>query len=124
MRQYEIWFDSLGNLFGTTQSGGGNQHNAEGIVYELSPGSGTWTEKILINLYPGSSSAPVSFDAAGNLYGTTVGTAFQLNALRQTSRSRLFDQGIDSQSTAGVLIDAVHNALFGTTSMGGANSGG
>lgn len=68
--------DSHGNVYGTT-SGGGTY--GQGIVFKLAPGSnGKWSESVLHN-FPsfaddgeGPTGGPV-MDAAGNLYGTTVG---------------------------------------------------
>ncbi len=76
-------FDGAGNLYGTTWSGGttgcsGWRHRFGcGTVFELSPGSGgTWTEKVLHTLSKRPDGrfpyAGLVFDAAGNLYGTTV----------------------------------------------------
>jgi len=64
--------DRAGNLYGTTTWGG-----AVGAAFELTPGkSGPWTETILGTFNTTNGSNPMSgliFDAAGNLYGTTVG---------------------------------------------------
>jgi uncharacterized repeat protein (TIGR03803 family) len=72
--------DANGNLFGTTRYGGSDNFCLEaygcGTVFELSPsGSGTFTEKIL-HAFSGTANGAlpttaVSFDPAGNLYGTT-----------------------------------------------------
>jgi uncharacterized repeat protein (TIGR03803 family) len=64
-------FDALGNLYGTTEMGGlGNW----GTVYELSPNSdGGWTEIVLYKFLggiAGQPTGPVSFDSAGDMYGT------------------------------------------------------
>lgn len=63
--------DGAGNLYGTTHNGGSQGY---GIIYELTPGSNGWTEKILYNLSGsadgGISSATLVMDAAGSLYGT------------------------------------------------------
>jgi uncharacterized repeat protein (TIGR03803 family) len=81
-------FDAAGNLYGATELGG--DFNA-GTVFELSPSpGGTWTYTVLYSFtgkadgYDPSSS--VIFDAAGNLYGTTIeggafgdGTVFELS---------------------------------------------
>lgn len=85
-----VTFDSLGNLYGTTQQGGSNGF---GTVFELSPeplsgcpkGSnpGTnWCETVLYSFcsvtgcadgeYPSNG---LVWDSAGNLYGTTQGSA-------------------------------------------------
>ena len=83
-----VIFDAAGNLYGATELGG--DFNA-GTVFELSPSpGGTWTYTVLYSFtgkadgYDPSSS--VIFDAAGNLYGTTIeggafgdGTVFELS---------------------------------------------
>ncbi|HEX8815269.1 MAG TPA: choice-of-anchor tandem repeat GloVer-containing protein [Terriglobales bacterium] len=79
-------FDPAGNLYGTAE--GGNGHG-NGIVFELSPGQvGSWTQKVLHSFDGTDGQGPmagVTFDAAGNLYGTTVyggtyndGTVFEI----------------------------------------------
>jgi uncharacterized repeat protein (TIGR03803 family) len=75
-----VIFDKLGNLYGTTVTGGAYD---AGIVFELSPStSGAWTETILHNFGgPGDGTAPESnliFDDQGNLYGTTFGGGTQI----------------------------------------------
>lgn len=67
-----LTFDSAGNLYGTTWTGGTN--NA-GTVYELSPaGGGDWTETLPI-VFNGKNgmelSGGVIFDKQGNFYGGT-----------------------------------------------------
>jgi len=73
-----VILDSAGNLYGTTSSGGANNG---GVVFELSPNSGGWTEIVLYNFCSLTNctdgynpSGPVAFDSAGNLYGTTWGS--------------------------------------------------
>lgn len=79
-------FDSAGNLYGTTVWGGVNGY---GVVFELSPVGGTWTETVLYSFAGGTDGrypvGGVIMDAAGNLYGTTqdggtsgFGTVFEL----------------------------------------------
>ena len=74
----DIVFDSAGNLYGTTQSGG-DYHKCGGLgcgeVYMLSGSGGNWTQQTIYNFedgvdggYPASG---VIVDSAGNLYGTT-----------------------------------------------------
>ncbi len=76
--------DAAGNLYGTTQFGGTSTVDIGGTVFELSPQpDGTWTETVLYNfcttlgengcLDGGSPQAGLTFDAQGNLYGTTAG---------------------------------------------------
>ncbi len=72
--------DKLGNLYGTTQSGGANSACSSGCgtVFKLvAPTSraGDWTEKILYRFTGGNDGgypeAGIIFDQTGNLYGTT-----------------------------------------------------
>jgi uncharacterized repeat protein (TIGR03803 family) len=79
--------DSSGNLYGTTLEGGTSN---DGVVYQLVPSSGGWTENVLYNFTGGNDgSLPVGglvFDASGNLYGASTyrgasggGVIFQLS---------------------------------------------
>jgi uncharacterized repeat protein (TIGR03803 family) len=74
-------FDKAGNLYGTTESGGGGPCNTLipsgcGVVLRLSPSSGgNWTETVL-HTFAGCSDgdyplAGLVSDAQNNLYGTT-----------------------------------------------------
>jgi uncharacterized repeat protein (TIGR03803 family) len=70
-------FDSTGNLWGTTPTGGiGCNRTLCGVVYKLSPQSGgTWTE-IIVHPFESASDgsepdAGLLLDTSGNLYGTT-----------------------------------------------------
>jgi uncharacterized repeat protein (TIGR03803 family) len=73
-------FDSSGNLYGTTYSGGTIQscYDACGLVYELAPtGRGEWDETVLFQFgaVEGDGYQPlagVALDSTGNLYGTTT----------------------------------------------------
>jgi uncharacterized repeat protein (TIGR03803 family) len=82
--------DQLGNLYGTTVSGGAGGCGC-GIVFKLERHSnGKWEERVLHNFknngHDGSTpTTALIFDSAGNLYGTTyeggaygAGTAFEL----------------------------------------------
>jgi uncharacterized repeat protein (TIGR03803 family) len=84
-----VVFDSNGNLYGTTESGGTSSYSC-GTVFELSPSvDGMWTEQILYNFRGGAQDGcepmgRVLFDGSHRIYGTTVGgdngasTVFQL----------------------------------------------
>ena len=66
-------FDSAGNLYGATGTGG---TSFQGAVFEFTPSAaGGWTESILHNFAPGPGgyypSSSVILDSAGNIYGTT-----------------------------------------------------
>jgi uncharacterized repeat protein (TIGR03803 family) len=83
-----LLFDSSGNLYGVTISGGTYSH---GTAFELSPaGGGSWNETTLHNFSnnDGDGYNPVSglmFNSSGSLYGTTgsggyygEGTAYEI----------------------------------------------
>jgi uncharacterized repeat protein (TIGR03803 family) len=128
-------FDSSGNLYGTTQFGGAYDY---GTVFELVPKTGGgWTETVLHSFggnatdgtYP---AAGLTFDAAGNLYGTTQygGTSSQgtVFGLEHTTRGGWTEKIIHSfnnngkdgaQPVAGVSFDNAGN-IYGTTQAGGA----
>jgi uncharacterized repeat protein (TIGR03803 family) len=71
-----LTWGTAGNLYGTSHTGG--DHN--GTVFELTPGpNGTWTETVLHRFGEsardgtGPYYGALVLDAAGNLYGTTLG---------------------------------------------------
>lgn len=131
--------DASGNLYGTTAQGGST---GAGTVFKLSPRSdGSWTESVLYSFCNCGDGwfpvAPLVFDRAGNLYGTTeyggipdcqdgCGVIFKLTRGNGEawSESTLysfcsFRQCIDGATpAAGLTFDALGN-LYGTTSYGG-----
>ena len=69
-----VIFDTIGNLYGTTTSGG---EYGDGTVFTLTPNSGGgWTETVIYNFTGGNDGyevvGGVTFDGAGNLYGTAT----------------------------------------------------
>jgi uncharacterized repeat protein (TIGR03803 family) len=72
--------DPSGNLYGTTPYGG---TTGNGTVFELSPSGGGWTEQVIYNF--GSTCADgnivpgLTMDAAGNIFGATCTTVFELS---------------------------------------------
>ena len=131
-----VLLDSLGNLYGTTTAGGSQ---GMGNVYELSPnGQGGWTETVLFTFSGSNGQAPgaLTFDASGNLYGTTAsggtfsgGTAFKLSppASLATSGWTLttlwnFGGSGDGRTPVGALILDASGNLYGATQAGGASS--
>jgi uncharacterized repeat protein (TIGR03803 family) len=132
-------FDAAGNLYGTTTQGGLYNY---GIVFELTPAAGgTWIFNELYNFRGGTDGAnpyaELIFDAAGNLYGTTLnggstgtgyGTVFELTpAAGGTWTEQVlysFRGGTDGTwPYAGLIFDAAGN-LYGTTPNGSTNNGG
>jgi hypothetical protein len=130
-------FDSAGNLYGTTLEGGRGRCNfrACGVVFELTPGAGgKWTETVLYAFSGGDDGgnpyAGLIFDAAGNLYGTTVlggnrgfGVVFELMRTPSgTWKDRIlhaFTGGKDGGSPSGGLIFDEAGNLYGDTTLGG-----
>lgn len=131
-------FDLAGNLCGTTSNGGANK---VGVVFELSPMNGVWTETVLHSFGGASDGAfpngNLAMDKAGNLYGTTAsgntGTAYQNGIVfelapsggmwKETVLHQFAAQSDGKAPFAGVVLDAAGN-LYGTTSAGGAGGGG
>jgi uncharacterized repeat protein (TIGR03803 family) len=130
-------FDSSGNLYGTTTSGGAQE---SGAVFELTRGTtGQWTENTLYSFQNNSVDgvnpyAGVIFDLAGNLYGTTywggtygAGTAFELSpngegAWTEAILYNFNNNGQDAEDPyAGLTFDASGN-LYGTTQYGGSST--
>jgi uncharacterized repeat protein (TIGR03803 family) len=126
--------DRAGNLYGTTGQG----WDPKGVVYELTPSNGEWTQTILYTFTGGSDGASPAagliFDGAGNLYGTTrfggsssSGTAFQLTpgvSGWKESVLHSFQGGNDGdQPWSSLIFDQAGN-LYGTTSDGGTGAGG
>ena len=136
-----LLFDTAGNLYGATQLGGAAD---EGTVFKLRlNGDGSWTESVLHAFTGGKDGArpnnDVTFDQAGNLYGTTVsggglnacsgegcGVVFKLvpnsnGKWKESVLHRFCSSGLcrDGQGPyAGVISDQAGN-LFGTTYSGG-----
>jgi uncharacterized repeat protein (TIGR03803 family) len=76
--QSNLIFDSAGNLYGGTAWGGNSSCDGGcGVIFKLVPGTkGQWTETVAHYFDGLDGWSPISnliFDAAGNLYGTTLG---------------------------------------------------
>jgi uncharacterized repeat protein (TIGR03803 family) len=122
-------FDATGNLYGTTQGGGGCGVFC-GVVFKLAPNTtGTWTESVLSTLGGFSPSAELIADGTGNLYGTAAGfglsgIVFKLapNPDGTWTESELYSFTGGPEGgfpLAGLIFDAVGN-LYSTTGAGGA----
>lgn len=132
-------FDAVGNLYGTTESGGSAGY---GTVFELSPPSsqgGAWSETILHNFayidgaYP---EAPLVLDSARNLYGTSDGgtpgggIVFELAPPSQPGEAwtetvlHNFGIGDDGAGPHAGLTLTPSGALLGVTESGGPSESG
>ena len=146
-----LLFDKAGNLYGATSYGGSNCQQAGshgcGLVFELVPSqNGEWIENVLYNFCvndvlkcPDGANpfAGLTFDKAGNLYGTTMnggtyglGTVFELTPPTMQGGAWTetvlwsFGASMDGQNpVARVIFDRSGN-LYGTTESGGPYSGG
>lgn len=126
--------DAAGHLYGTTSYGGSSGY---GVVFELTSNSqGIWTEAVLHSFAGGTDGAtpeaPLIFDSAGNLFGTTTrgggffggaGTVFELkpNGNGGWTESVLYSFGRDTGKglyPLGLISDNAGN-LYGTTTGGG-----
>jgi uncharacterized repeat protein (TIGR03803 family) len=131
-------FDSTGNLYGTTQTGGVYEY---GAVFEMTPGkNGVWEEKVLHNFNGGNGKdgagplAGMIFDGSGNLYGTTelggayqYGTVFELSSKTGGGWTEKVLHSFNPNTKDGVapnaslILDTSGN-LYSTTLEGGAYS--
>jgi uncharacterized repeat protein (TIGR03803 family) len=133
-----VAFDSGGNLYGITNSGGNQECVSSlstgcGTVFELMPGKkGAWNESV-IHVFSqasdgGNPAASLILDASGNLYGTTQyygpfsnGVLWQLAPSSGNWNENIlhpFHGGRDGFWCFGLTIDS-HGGLFGTTYAGG-----
>jgi uncharacterized repeat protein (TIGR03803 family) len=126
-----VIFDAAGNLYGTAARGGLGGYNGHGVVYELTPATGAWSQSVLYS-FTGGTDGSISvgglvFDSAGNLYGTTVhnsginggGTAYELSSSKGSwSLSSLYSFSGNGGSVASLVMDAAGN-LYGTTEQDG-----
>jgi uncharacterized repeat protein (TIGR03803 family) len=129
-----------GNFYGTTVAGGNSCSGGNGTVFELSRRGHHWKETIIDRfLSYGDGASPqagLTFDASGNLYGTTsyggnsscasgCGTAFELSH----ARGRRWSEKVLHQFTgsdgfmplANLVWDESGN-LYGSAEYGGDNS--
>jgi uncharacterized repeat protein (TIGR03803 family) len=127
-----VIFDKAGNLYGTTEEGG--PYNSAcgggcGIVYEITKAG---EEKILYSFqgvedaaFP---NANLSFDTAGNLYGTTgtggiyeLGAIFELSASGEEKVIYSFNpQAGDGDVPYSGIVFGKKGNMYGTTYYGGA----
>ena len=141
-----LTWDATGNLYGTTTYGGstygsvciGPAESGCGVVYQLEPDAkGGWVEHVLWNFSQNGADGynpygGVVFDAAGNLYGTTLyggaynyGIVYELSptangAWKETVLHSFDRNGTDGfyPNTGNLVLDTEGN-LYGATADGG-----
>jgi uncharacterized repeat protein (TIGR03803 family) len=119
--------DAEGNLYGTTMNGGAFQH---GTVFRLDSGA----KKTVLHSFSGGADgwspvAPLIMDAAGDLYGTTLGSGlispsgvvFKLDASGKETVLHTFTGKADGGSPVTGLIQDSTGNLYGATEYGGAH---
>ena len=137
-------FGATGSLYGTTAAG---QGGGSGVVFQLKPrADGSWTESVL-HRFTGppdglEPAAGLTFDTAGNLYGTTIyggsgpdcgsfgcGVVFELTPNADGSWNEkvvysfcsLMACADGALAIAGLIFDTA-GSLYGTTAFGGSGS--
>jgi uncharacterized repeat protein (TIGR03803 family) len=138
----QVTLDTQGNIYGATIAGGtggdlcGNGNNLGcGLIFELTPANGQWTQTILYNFSGGKDGGQPNggliFDPQGNLYGTAAvggqacscGLVFEFSPTANGWVETILHEfhGKDGQNpTAGLAFDSAGN-LYGSTSQGGTN---
>jgi uncharacterized repeat protein (TIGR03803 family) len=121
-----LFRDKAGNLYGTTQNGGGSCPVREppgcGTVFKLDPAGNESVLYAFTGLHGDGRDphAVVIGDALGNLYGTTLqplGTVFKLDSSGNETVLHRFSGG-DGQSPTGRLLGDKKGHLYGTA-LGG-----
>lgn len=131
-----LLFDSRGNLYGVTNSGGSGQN--DGVAYELTPAKGSWTQTALYIFSKSSGANPIAgftWAPNGGLYGTTStqngkatgdGNVFLLTPPTVTGAywtlTTLFQftyNTVGGHPNGRVTVDPVSGTLYGTASNGG-----
>jgi len=141
---YNLILDASGNLYGTAALGDSNNSNCGqngcGTVFKLSKTAGGEWRRAVLHVFTGDPDGwqpggSLVFDAAGNLYGTTIyggtyngGIAFELSptstgAWTETVLYNFGGAGDGSEPWSGLIFDTAGN-LYGTLYSGGASNKG
>lgn len=102
-----------GNLYGISN---GLQNGTYGVVFQLSPSNGQWTEKILLDFQPGAPPLDLGQDSSGNLYGNIFYEVF--TGQKSGSGFGFIFLGYPIGNVNNLLVDAEGN-LYGTALLTG-----
>jgi uncharacterized repeat protein (TIGR03803 family) len=134
--QGDLTFDQAGNIYGTTISGGNgsNCSGGCGVVYELAPSGGGYTQSVLYSFQNNGDGfdvyGGVVFDNSGNLLGVvqngglnTRGAIYELSPsgsgwAERTAYAFPLNEVTGAFPIGGLINDGAGN-LYGTTSQGG-----
>lgn len=126
-------FDTSGNLYGGTESGGSNN---DGTIYELVNSAGSWTyNQLYASPTTTAPNGPLTFDASGDLWGTTYhggidecgpalgcGTVFELihsNGQWSFVTVHEFNSDRNGSNPVGAVAFDSAGDIYGATNMGG-----
>jgi len=139
---HELTRDAAGNLYGTTEAGGGITGgpcalSGCGTVFKIS----TAGKETILHAFTGKADGNIVnsrlvLDASGNIYGTAAGggivtgacitqglhgcgVLFRLSKTGKDTILHSFTDGADGATPAGNLITDANGNLFGCTSVGG-----
>ncbi len=102
-----------GNLYGISN---GLDNGTYGVVFQLSPSNGQWTETILHDFQPGAPPLDLGQDSYGNLYGSIFYEVF--TGIKSGSGFDFFFFGYPIGTLDNILVDAEGN-IYGTALMTG-----
>lgn len=134
----QVTFDAHGNMWGSASSGG---VDGNGLVFEMTPSNGDWSENVIYNFLGGSDGAApqgVAFDPSGNIFGVTLGggnqgcyenlgcgTVYELSPSGSSwtkTTLHVFQEDTDGAYPGPLVRDTAGN-LYGVTGVGSSNGG-
>jgi uncharacterized repeat protein (TIGR03803 family) len=129
-----VLLDAGGNLYGTAEGGGSEVCSLGcGVAFELSPGSGGWTQTVLYSFQGGTGgshpSAALVFDKHGHLYSTLAnggtygsGSVYELTNGAGGWKEKILHSFNGGEPAGAVILDAAGN-LYGTTTSSDSGGG-